>query len=537
MDLRPYQIENKRLIGEAFNIGGHQAVLCCMPTGAGKTVCFADMAKDSMKAGWSVLIICNRRELIAQAKDKLNKLGLFPTLIVPSYRDAIAPLYLASIDTLRNRKFPEVDLVIIDECHIRAFDPIALQYKQAGVLIVGCTATPTRIGKAKIEGNDKYTGQLCDVYDTIVEPVRISELIQEQYLVPAIYYGPEIKIDNVRLKGGDYDEKQLFQAFDKPKLYDGVIDNYMKLAPDSKALVFNINVEHSLKMTAAFRSRGISSEHVDGKTPLRERPGIFARFKRGEIRVLNNCSVATTGYDEPSIETVIINRATLSVSLFLQMVGRGGRPHEYKDLFKVIDQAGNIWKHGFWHEDREWSLEKKYVSKTVGAAPIKECDNCQALIPASTMVCKFCEHEQKKLEAKKLEQVDFALLDSKNIPKELRKELHRMTILELERYRELKEYKIDWVANQLYARGDAAIREYATLKGYAVAWASRHIAIANERRAKAKDDLWQFICDNPHLDDDSIQDFAHKKLKFSHNREQISVLLPKIVEAKREAFK
>jgi superfamily II DNA or RNA helicase len=535
MNLRPYQQDSETGVSNAF-ANGRQAVILCVPTGGGKTIIFASMTRKSLAAGWSVLIICNRKELIAQANEKLKKQGLHPTLIIPTYRGATSNLYLASIDTLRNREFPQVDLVIIDECHIRAFDPIVLHYKAAGALIIGCTATPIRMGKASLEAYPDYTGQLCDVYEEIIEPVRISQLIKDEYLVPAIYYGPAVQVSNVKMRGQDYDEKELYKVFDKPKLYDGVVDNYLKHANGTKALVFNINVEHSQKMTEAFRARGIASEHVDGKTKPRERDAIFARFKAGQVKVLNNCSVATTGYDEPSIETIIINRATMSLSLMLQMIGRGARPYEDKDLFIVIDQGGNVrTKHGYWHEDREWSLDRKYVSKTIGAAPIKECDNCEALIPASATVCKFCEMAQAKAEAKALEQTDFVLIDSNNIPKELRKELHRMTIPELEKYRELKEYKVDWLVHHLYARGDQALKEYGALKGYATAWAYRHMKIAEEKRNKAKEDLWDFLLSNPHLDDNAVQDFAVKKLKGTHNKEQLLHLLPKIVAAKREA--
>lgn len=535
MQLRPYQIENKLRISDALQ--EHQAVVMCMPTGAGKTVCFADIAKGCLASGAPVLIICNRRELIAQAKQKLNDEGLFPTLIIPSYKDHYSNLYLASVDTLRNRKLPDVKVVIIDEAHLKSFDEIALEYKSRGALIVGATATPIRGGKSSLDAYPHYSGQMGDIYDHIVEVTNISSLIEDGYIVPAIYHGPQVEVKNIKTKktayGKDYDEKQMFEMFDKPGLYAGVVDNYIKFAPETKALVFNINVQHSIKMTAAFNVNGIKSMHVDGSTPIYERKAIFDKFKRGEISVLNNCAIATTGYDEPSIETIIINRVTASLSLWLQMCGRGGRPYEDKNFFRIIDQGGNVYRHGFWHQDREWSLEKEYVSKTEGVAPIKECPSCAALIYASARTCMYCQAAQEmkaKDDEAKLLNAEFGIIDADNIPKNLKKELYKMSIPELEEYRSLKKYSLAWVCNQLYSRGDQAIKDYARFKNYSEAWVYRNLKIAEEKRVLAKAVLWEFLLDNPHADEKIIKEYTYKKLRASHSAEMIEVLLPKIID-------
>jgi superfamily II DNA or RNA helicase len=483
------------------------------------------------------MMVCDRKELITQANDKFKRFGLYPTLVIPSYRDKISNLYLASVDTLRNRVQPDIDLLIIDEAHKKTFDRLVLEYKAKGIYIIGLTATPIRTGKRFIDEYPKYKGQLCDIYDDLIIPTTITELLKDGSLVPAITYGAMLDLSDVKTKGEDFDDKELFNKFNKPKLYAGVVDNYLKLAANTKALVFNINVEHSQKMTAEFNARGIPSAHIDGTLPLADRERIFADFKTGKITVLNNCNVATTGYDEPTIETVIVNRGTMSLSLFLQMAGRGGRicPEINKTYFTLIDQGGNVWRHGFWQDERNFNLDPKWVTKKKGVAPVKECSNCQALLPASSPKCEYCDVVQEKrtnTQASSTETADFVVIDKNSIPQNLKKPLAQLSISELEEFRVLKEYQLGWVVRQLIPRGEEAIREYARLRGFATAWVNMQTGMAEKFRQEAKDKLWGFITQNQHLDDDYISQEAWKTLKMSHTPQQIEALIPKILEAK-----
>jgi superfamily II DNA or RNA helicase len=536
MQLRDYQKKGKQLVSEAFRDGA-KAVVLCVPTGGGKTIILSDMAVDAMRNGARVMVVCDRKELIAQANEKLKMFGLSPTLIIPSYKDKISILYLASVDTLRNRIQPNIDLLIIDEAHKKTFDKLVLEYKAKGAYVVGCTATPVRTGKRFLEEFPQYKGQMCNVYDDIVVPTTITELIKENHLVPAITYGANIDLSDVKTKGDDFDDKELFNKFNKPKLYAGVVDNYLKLAANTKALVFNINVEHSLKMTAEFNARGIKSAHVDGNLPLAERDQIFKDFKAGKITVLNNCNVATTGYDEPTIETIIVNRGTMSLSLWLQMAGRGGRKCDEinKTYFTLIDQGGNVWRHGFWQDEREYKLDPKFVTKKKGVAPVKECSNCQALLPASSPKCEYCDMVQEKRsnpQSTSTETAEFVVIDKLSIPQNLKKPLAQLSISELEEFRVLKEYQLGWIVRQLIPRGEDALKEYARLRGFQSSWVDMQLRVGEKFRQEAKDKLWAFIVQNPHLDDDYISGEAWKTLKMSHTPQQIEALIPKILEAK-----
>lgn len=550
MQLRPYQAEGKSLVRNSFYNGSNATVLRA-DTGAGKTVMFSDITHSALDNGTPTMVLCNRKELIEQADGKLKNFDLNATLINPSYKDRVSNLYVASIDTLRNRKLPDIGLLIIDEAHIRAFDEIALTYKHRGTKIIGATATPIRTGKRFFKEstpNDlfnlypDYTGQMGNVYDDMVCPITISELINKNYLVPEITYGAEVDLEGVDIvntsNGLEYNEKQLFNKFNKPKMYAGVVDKYLELTPGTKALVFNINVEHSIKQTAEFNLRGIPSAHLDGKTPKPIREKILKDFKYGIIKVLNNCSVLTTGYDEESIETIILNRATASLALYLQMCGRGGRICELimKRYFNIIDMGSNVWKHGWWSDEREWSLDLKFVSKTIGVGVVKTCSNCKALIPASSTSCKHCKVIQEKKEQDKI------LIDAKfiKLDKEtFKKPIEKMTVSELETYREQKEFSVAWIVRQLLFRSENDLKEYAALitpnkKAYSIAWAYKQIEMSNKNREETKSHIWEFIQTNPHITEDYLKDYAIKKLKANHSPQQIEFLIPKILQAAKD---
>jgi len=477
MKLRPYQIELKKQVKNRF-IQDKKCVILCSPTGSGKTVTFADMASESVKKGSVVMIAVDRDELLEQAKDKLIDYGLNPSIIKAGRTmRKNAMCYVASVNTLKRRVFPEIDLLIIDEAHKQTFDPVVKIYKEAGYYITGATATPIRTGKMT---------QLSDIYDDIVETVTISDLIKQGYLVPAITYSAKVDTSKIKVVGNEYDNKQMFDMFDKKQLYDGVVEKYKKLTPNTKAICFNVNVEHSKKVTQFFLDAGISAVHVDGKTPKKQRKDIFSAFKAGAFQVLCNVDLATTGFDEWTIETVIVNRITKSLSLWLQMGGRGSRitPEEFKNKlgylqkthFNLLDMGGNVYKLGFWEQDRKWSLTHK-IKSAEGIAPVKGCpedkydergfQGCGCIVPAPAPKCKYCGFVFPK-EEKKLLESEFIQVENYNLlpPELVNKAWGDLDLEQLEKVREVKGYKQGWIIRQIALNPKLTLIDYAKFKEY-----------------------------------------------------------------------
>lgn len=467
-DLRPYQIDAKNGIRNVFTSGKKRVILCA-PTGSGKTVTFASIASDAVRSGTTAVIVVDRRELLEQSREKLIEYGLSPALITAGQRTFQSSSYIATIETLvrrpaimNNLAKSERLLFIIDECHKQIFDKLLTLQQFKHAFIVGASATPKRSGKMN---------QLFDYYDEIIVPTTISDLIENGYLVPAITFGANIDVSNLGVKRGDFDAKQMFDQFNKPKLYSGVVEKYLKHTPGTKAICFCINVKHSTNTRDAFIAAGITAAHIDGTTPPGIRKQIIAAFKRGEIMVLCNCDILTTGFDDPGVETVIVNRATQSLTLWLQMCGRGSRPHkEKKQSFNIIDLGGNVFRLGFWDQERTFSLKHK-KKDSVDADPLKNCPNCDALVHLTAKFCPHCKFEFMKAETTLLTADFSALVNQNEIPENLKgKTLEEMTIGELEQFREFKKYKLGWIVREIIKRPDLSLADYAKNKGYKPEW-------------------------------------------------------------------
>jgi len=199
------------------------------------------------------------------------------------------------------------------------------------------------------------------------------------------------------MKGDDYDTEQMAQRFSERKVFAGVVQNYAKVCPGKKAIVFASNIASSKEVCEALQGAGFNARHVDGEMPKSLRAETLAWFKHSTNGILCNCDLMTTGFDEPSIEVVILYRATASLPLFMQMVGRGSRVTPTKTRFTVLDFGNNVQTHGFWETNREWSLKKKRKRESAGVGGVKNCKKCEAIIPVAAMECKHCgfEYERK----------------------------------------------------------------------------------------------------------------------------------------------
>jgi DNA repair protein RadD len=467
--LRDYQLTTIAEVRAAI-VAGHKRILVVIPTGGGKTTIGGAMIHGSIAKGNRALWLAHRKELVEQAHERISSpragFGIPAGLIMagsPPRRKH--QVQVASIATLIRRDLPTAKLVLVDEAH-HSVSPsfLAMLDKYPHAVIIGLTATPYRL-----DGRG-----LGDVYTAIVAPVSIADLQAQGHLTPVRYFGTrkdlEPKMDEVKTIAGDYDAKAMFKEFDKRPLYDGVVANYRKFADASRAIVFNINVEHSLKVMEAFRATGIAAYHVDGETPRAEREKILKDFKAGAFEVLCNVNILTEGFDLPAIETVILNRATKSKSLYLQMVGRGLRPAPGKSACTVIDQGGNVRHFGPVEHPEEHSLEataKKKGGSATSAPPMKCCPGCERLDLLFVATCPECGHVYSSGEMK-LEQEDFLELTDflpknvvvkgikKPVPDHLKKNWLEMSKDELKEYAAIQGYKHGWVHCQLKRQVDVA---------------------------------------------------------------------------------
>ena len=463
IELRPYQNDSVQLIRAAFT-SKHKRVVLCLPTGSGKTVVFSEMVRLAAERGTRTLVLTDRTELFTQTFKAMGRVGITPQRIHAKGNYTIDPFALVTVgmvETLKRRitKGAALDpeLIIIDEAHRGNFTKVLDIFPKARV--IGATATP--VGKHFF----KY-------YTEIVQNIDIPDLIDKGFLSECRAFQMQADLSDLVTKAGEYTDASLLQHYDNQQLFDGVIEQYKEKANGTKAIVFNVNIKHTENMTKAFNDAGIASECVTSKTPTDERERILRAFHMGLFPVLNNCGILTTGYDEPTIETVIMNRATKSLPLWLQCCGRGSRVIDgVKERFTVLDFGMNHDQHGMWAEPRTWKITKPREKKQ-DVAPVKECPKCYSMIFASARRCRYCEYEFP-FEEKELSQGKMVEVTPKVPPTLTGKRISDLSLIELIELEASKTYKPSFIWRVVRASGKESIREYARMKGHSSGWAWR----------------------------------------------------------------
>lgn len=409
MELRDYQ---ERSVSEvAKKLLTHRKIVFQLATGGGKTITFSAITKRYIeKSGKAVLILVHRKELMIQTVRTLfNAYGISAQMIRAGMKTVPdAACYVGMVESVNRRidRLKNIGLVIIDEAHNLSFAKMHEHFKNQ--YVIGFTATPLTSNKRK---------PLKSYYEDIVCGIDIPDLIAGGSLCQNITYAPKDTVDAGRLKvkAGEYDEGLMAMEFSKAKHIKNTVEAYLKYAKDTKALIFNVNIEHSNLVNAAFVSAGLNSRTLD--STMDNRDEIVKWYMNTPNAILNNVAILTTGFDAPDTETIIMNRATLSMPLWLQCCGRGSRPTDAKSSFTIIDLGQNAISHGDWSQSRDWEnlFFNPPRSGKPGVAPVKNCPQCDAIVPARTMVCQYCGHEFPPPEIEEAERLSDFVVVTKGI--------------------------------------------------------------------------------------------------------------------------
>lgn len=354
--LRPYQTECLGNIWQKYEHGvKRQLIVLC--TGAGKTTIFSHLPDHFHGKKKKTLIIAHREELLDQAMARIQSIAPHLNVSIEQgarVADVDADVIIASVATLgragseRIKKFnvDEFGLIVIDESHhatastysniLDYFCSSSSTEKPTSPLLLGVTATPNRADNRGLDG----------VFQEIVFKYDILDGIKDGYLAPikAFTVRTHESLDNVSRRAGDFALNELSDAVNTPERNKLIVDSYQSISPGEIALVFAVDVQHTMDLTEEFRRAGISAACVLGETPKDERKDILEKFGAGEIKVVVNCATLTEGYDNPNITTVMFARPTSSSGLFIQMAGRGLRLAEGKEFAKLIDFVDNMAK-------------------------------------------------------------------------------------------------------------------------------------------------------------------------------------------------
>ncbi|MDF0717198.1 DEAD/DEAH box helicase [Muricauda sp. 334s03] len=330
-------------------------ILYQLPTGGGKTVVFSEIARRFIeRTGKKVMVLTHRIELSKQTSKMLKGFGVANKVINSEVKELYDQddymCFVAMVETLNNRlqeekvKINNIGLVIIDEAHYNSFRKLFKYFEKSTIL--GVTATP-------LSSNIKLP--MKDNYKHLIIGESIQSLINKSFLAKANLYNYDVSLRTLKLGiNGDYTVKSSDEFYSAHSMLGKLLSAYEEIAKGTKTLIFNNGINTSLYVYETFKKAGYNVRHLDNKNTATERKEILEWFAETPDAILTSVSILTTGFDEPTVESIILNRATRSLTLYFQMIGRGSRVLPDKSEFNVIDMGNNIARFGPWDAPVDW---------------------------------------------------------------------------------------------------------------------------------------------------------------------------------------
>jgi superfamily II DNA/RNA helicase len=258
--------------------------------------------------------------------------------------------FVAMVETLKNRlnddklDISDIGLVIVDEAHYNSFTKIFKFFDDS--FILGVTATP-------LSSNIKLP--MYENYQELYVGETIEDLIENRYLASANMFSYNVGLTSLEVgANGDYTVKSSEDLYTNVDMLSKLVGAYEETSKGKKTLIFNNGIQTSIQVFHAFKKAGYPIAHLDNTNTKKERDFILKWFKKTPNAIITSVSILTTGFDEPTIESIILNRATKSLTLYYQMIGRGSRILNNKSTFNVVDLGNNFHRFGPWGADLDW---------------------------------------------------------------------------------------------------------------------------------------------------------------------------------------
>lgn len=325
-----------------------------LPTGGGKTIIFSEIVRQYLKLKkQKVVVLTHRIELCNQTSKVLSNFGVLNKVVnsKASLDDQEKySCFVAMVETLNNRllddklDISDVGLVIIDEAHYNSFTKLLKFFSSS--FILGVTATPL---------SSNINLPMTDNYDELIVGESISELIKNNFLARANLYTYNVGLTSLIVgANGDYTVKSSEELYTNNDMLSKLLLAYEERCLNKKTLIFNNGINTSLIVYDTFKKAGFNIRHLDNTATKKQRSEILKWFKETPDAILTSVSILTTGFDEPTVKCIMINRATKSLTLYYQMIGRGSRLLKDKNTFEVIDLGNNFYRFGEWGSDIDW---------------------------------------------------------------------------------------------------------------------------------------------------------------------------------------
>ena len=448
IELRPYQTEAIVKIRDSLKT--HKSVVFTIGCGSGKSVLAGSIAKSATDKGNTVLFLVHRAELCEQIADTFyNLCGVDPKL---------SEIMMIQTARRRLKTLPKPTLIIVDEAHTfnNAYEKVFQFFPDA--YKIGFTATPCRLNQ----------GGLGNLFEDIQTGVSTRWLIDNHYLSDYRYFSfPIVDTSGLHTRAGEFVQEEVNALMENKAVYSGAIEQYLKLTPGKKAMVYCSSIKASKEVVKEFIDNGVSAAHVDGTTPKAERERIIEAYRKGEITVVSNVDLFGVGFDDKDIEVTVLLRPTQSLALAVQQNMRCMRYKEGKTAI-ILDCCGNAARHGLPDDEREWSLETRKKQETI--VKIRECENCYAVYPPTMHKCPYCGHvATKEIQRKDKKQVTVDLVElhrTETLKNTRLSDAELTTWEEVVEFQKAHKYKFQWCIRYADAHGIATPSKYRYMRRY-----------------------------------------------------------------------
>ncbi len=344
-----------KIFGRVEEFPKNYNLLYQLPTGGGKTVIFSEIVRRYIETTKKkVIVLTHRIELCNQTSKMLTEFQVKNKIINSSVKELNDQdeytCFVAMVETLNNRlnddqlELHNIGMVIIDEAHYNSFRKLFRFFKNC--FILGVTATP-------LSSNMKLP--MKDNYNELIVGDTINSLIKSGFLAKPVTFTYDVGLSSLKIgMNGDYTVKSSEELYTNMLMQDKLLHAYEERSKGKKTLIFNNGINTSVYVYETFKKAGYPIRHLDNTNSKQEREDILNWFKHTKDAILTSVSILTTGFDEPTVESIILNRATKSLTLYFQMIGRGSRILPIKKEFFIIDMGNNTARFGLWNTEVDW---------------------------------------------------------------------------------------------------------------------------------------------------------------------------------------
>jgi superfamily II DNA or RNA helicase len=394
LKLREHQQEVVDKIREGFK--EHRCQLLYAPTGFGKTeVAMAIMKEISMDYK-RVAMILDRVVLVDQTSERLDKYGISHGVMQAQHwrNNPTERIQICSAQTLERRQnFPDIELIIIDECHIKRRGTIEFIKNNPNIKVIGLTATP-------------FTAGLGDIYSHVVSASSTGDLIQGGWLCPLkVFIAKEVDMTGAKKVAGEWTGEEVSER--GIKIVGDVVTEWVRktnqiFGEPRKTIVFCAGVNHGRALQEEFTRAGYNFKSISYKEDDEFKRETIEDFSKPDTKIngLIATDILTRGFDVTDVMIGVSARPfSKSFSSHVQQLGRVMRSHPNKEFGVWLDHSGNylrfrddwdkLYDEGV-DELQEGGSEKAKPEPTLKEKKESKCPYCKALWTSTTDKCDNC---------------------------------------------------------------------------------------------------------------------------------------------------